>query len=79
MTYAQAQSARWEELTTLVNSWDCREELDTYVGDQGTGRDIPGTYGMPIHNIQAGHQTCLGTVSYQFLSFFRGHGLYDHV
>jgi hypothetical protein len=23
--------------------------------------------------------TCLETVSYQFLSFFRGHGLYDHV
>jgi hypothetical protein len=55
MTYAQAQTARWEGLTTLVNSWDCREELDTYVGDQGTGRDIPGTYGVLVHNIQAGH------------------------
>jgi hypothetical protein len=42
MTYAQSQVSRWESLLTSVSGWDCRDELNTYVGDHGTGRDIPG-------------------------------------
>ncbi|KAI8575189.1 hypothetical protein K450DRAFT_262956 [Umbelopsis ramanniana AG] len=41
MTYAQSQVSRWESLLTSVNGWDCRDELNTYVSDHGTGRDIP--------------------------------------
>jgi hypothetical protein len=77
MTYAQAQTARWEKLTTLVNSWDCRDEIDTYVSDYGTGRDIPGT---PMRDftdaVEVNRPTNCALWS---SSLSRGDGLHDHV
>ncbi|KAG2181414.1 hypothetical protein INT43_008997 [Umbelopsis isabellina] len=56
MTYTKAQLARWEGLIQLVNDWDGREEIDTYVTECGTGREIPDTMDYLVMYEQQEHE-----------------------
>ncbi|KAM3579770.1 formin-binding protein [Umbelopsis sp. WA50703] len=56
MTYTKAQLARWEGLIQLVNDWDGREEIDTYVTECGTGREVPDTMDYLVMYEQQEHE-----------------------